>query len=135
MSFTWTQKVLFKHCDPAGIVFYPRYFEMINDCVEQFFESALHWPFEELHVDGAIPTVSSEVRFRAPSRHGDMLRFALSVAKLGDTSMVLDFTVHAGDELRLEGQSVLVRVGLDGKPKPWPDRVRAAAADNAKEAT
>ena len=36
MSFTLTQKVLFKHCDPAGIVFYPRYFEMINDCVEAF---------------------------------------------------------------------------------------------------
>ena len=134
MSWTASRLVEFQHCDANGIVFYPRYFEMINDCVEQFFESALHWPFEELHVDGAIPTVSSQVRFRAASRHGDMLRFALSVAKLGDTSMVLDFTVHAGDELRLEGQSVLVSVGLDGKPKPWPDRVHAAAADNAKEA-
>ncbi|MEL6103010.1 MAG: acyl-CoA thioesterase, partial [Pseudomonadota bacterium] len=28
MSFQFLQKVLFKHCDPAGIVFYPRYFEM-----------------------------------------------------------------------------------------------------------
>jgi acyl-CoA thioesterase FadM len=61
-----------------------------------------------------------------------MLRFDVKVAKLGGSSMVLEFTVHAGDELRLEGQSVLVRVGLDGKPKPWPDRVRAAA-DNLKE--
>jgi 4-hydroxybenzoyl-CoA thioesterase len=38
MLFSINQKVLFKHCDPAGIVFYPRYFEMINDCVEAFFD-------------------------------------------------------------------------------------------------
>lgn len=42
MLFTFTQKVLFKHCDPAGIVFYPRYFEIINDCIEAFFEQIDH---------------------------------------------------------------------------------------------
>ncbi|CPO21707.1 4-hydroxybenzoyl CoA thioesterase [Bordetella pertussis] len=29
-------EVRFRHCDPAGIVFYPRYFEMINDFVEEW---------------------------------------------------------------------------------------------------
>jgi 4-hydroxybenzoyl-CoA thioesterase len=38
MAFVMNQKVLFKHCDPAGVVFYPRYFEMINDCVEALFD-------------------------------------------------------------------------------------------------
>ena len=32
--FTAEMTVAFRHCDPAGIVFYPRYFEMINDFVE-----------------------------------------------------------------------------------------------------
>ena len=29
--------VRFQHCDPAGIVFYPRYFEMISQSVEEWF--------------------------------------------------------------------------------------------------
>ena len=36
MGFEFRQTIGFKHCDPAGIVFYPRYFEMFNDCVEAF---------------------------------------------------------------------------------------------------
>lgn len=36
MEFSYRQKVLFMHYDPAGIVFFPRYFEMMNDCVEAF---------------------------------------------------------------------------------------------------
>ena len=41
-AFTYEEKVLFRHCDPAGIVFFPRYFEMINDCVEYFFADTLN---------------------------------------------------------------------------------------------
>ena len=29
--------IRFRHCDAAGIVFYPRYFEMMNDLVEDWF--------------------------------------------------------------------------------------------------
>ena len=83
MSFTFTQKVLFRHCDPAGIVFYPRYFEMINDCVEAFFES-LNYPFYEMHKAGhGVPTAQIETRFIAPSRHGEVLDLQLNCHKLG----------------------------------------------------
>ena len=34
--FSFSQDIGFRHCDPAGIVFYPRYFEMMNDAVELF---------------------------------------------------------------------------------------------------
>ena len=55
--FHYTQKVMFKHCDPAGIVFYPRYFEMMNDVVESFFAECLGLPFERLLVTAGVPTV------------------------------------------------------------------------------
>ena len=38
-------EVRFRHCDPAGIVFYPRYFEMINDFVEEWFDKGMGLPF------------------------------------------------------------------------------------------
>ena len=34
-------EVGFRHCDPAGIVFYPRYAEMVNDTVEHWFKHGL----------------------------------------------------------------------------------------------
>jgi 4-hydroxybenzoyl-CoA thioesterase len=45
MHYQFFQKVLFKHCDPTGIVFYPRFFEMINDAVEAMFSDLLDRPF------------------------------------------------------------------------------------------
>ena len=35
--FRQSQDITFRQCDPAGIVFYPRYFEMMNDAIERFF--------------------------------------------------------------------------------------------------
>ncbi|GGE38266.1 hotdog family protein [Actibacterium pelagium] len=67
MHFTLHQKVLFKHCDPAGIVFYPRYFEMINDAVEAMFSNLLGWPYEDLLRDSAVPTAAFKVVFTTRS--------------------------------------------------------------------
>ena len=36
--------IRFQHCDPAGIVFYPRFFEFTNQVVEDWFEEELGLP-------------------------------------------------------------------------------------------
>lgn len=124
MSYCMAQKVLFKHCDPAGIVFYPRYFEMMNDCVEGFFADALDHPFEALHGAGAVPTAQIETRFIAPSRHGDQLMLALSVTRVGRSSLGLSITARCDGAPRFETAAVLVNVDQDGRPTRWPDPVR-----------
>lgn len=126
MCFTMTQKVLFKHCDPAGIVFYPRYFEMLNDCTEAFFDTGLGHPFETLHLTGGVPTAQIETAFKAPSRHGDVLQIELSCTRLGRTSLGLKFTGYCEQELRFEAASVLVYVDNSGKPQSWPTALRTA---------
>ena len=40
MPFTTTRKVRFEHCDPAGIVFYPRYFAMFDASTALLLERA-----------------------------------------------------------------------------------------------
>ena len=122
--FELHQKVLFKHCDPAGIVFYPRYFEMMNDCVEMWFDQALGWPFEKIHTGLGVPTAAISSRFAAPSRHGDHLVLRLAVMKLGKTSLTYQMTAHCGEELRFSTEATLVHVGPDGRPTPWPEEVR-----------
>ena len=125
MAFVFNQKVLFKHCDPARIVFYPRYFEMINDCVEAWFDERLGAPFEELHVyGGGVPTARIEAAFKAPSRHGDRLAIALHCLKIGRTSTDLSFEAKCGDELRFSAASTLVHIDNDGRPSRWPDPLR-----------
>ncbi|WP_170763663.1 acyl-CoA thioesterase [Ruegeria lacuscaerulensis] len=124
MPFEFHQKVLFKHCDPAGIVFFPRYFEMINDCVEAFFDQGLNAPFHDLHRVGAVPTAQIQTQFPAPSRHGDHLIFRLEIRKIGRSSADYTVTARCGDEMRLTASATLVHVGANGRPEAWPDDIR-----------
>ena len=73
MHFSCPRKVPFKHCDRVGIVVYPRCFEMINGAVELLLSDILGWPFETMHPDAGAPTVSFNVRFKQPCRHGNQL--------------------------------------------------------------
>ena len=122
--FTRPQKVLFKHCDPAGIVFYPRYFEMINDTVEAFFDEVLGWPFEEIHPQAAVPTAAFNVVFKAPCRHGDQLEFTLTVRTIGRTSLSLRIEAAGNGGIRLQADQTLVHTGSTGKPAAWPAKIR-----------
>jgi len=124
MVFRFPQKVLFKHCDPAGIVFYPRYFEMLNDAVEALFADVLLWPFEDIHPTGGVPTVAIDVVFKAPSRHGDQLILEIALKSLGRTSLGLQTTALAGDQVRFVANHTLVLVDGTGRPAPWPDAMR-----------
>jgi 4-hydroxybenzoyl-CoA thioesterase len=122
--FVLDQPILFKHCDPAGIVFYPRYFEMINDCVEAFFDGVLGWPFKDIHEDGAVPTAEIRTRFVAPSRLGDQLALGLEITRVGRTSCGIAITADCADERRFETELTLVNVNAGGRPAVWPERVR-----------
>jgi 4-hydroxybenzoyl-CoA thioesterase len=126
--FVYPMKVLFHHCDPAGIVFYPRYFEMINMVVEAWFDERLGLSFEAMHAQGAaVPTARIAIAFTAPSRHGDRLEFRLRPTRLGRTSLDLAIEAWAGDELRLEMTAAIVHVAKPAmRPAPWPEAVAAA---------
>jgi 4-hydroxybenzoyl-CoA thioesterase len=125
-TFSFPQKVLFKHCDPAGIVFYPRYFEMMNDCIEAFFSDALKSPWETLHIDAATPTVAIDTTFRSPSHHGDYLDIALAVLRVGNTSLGLRLHAQCNGHSRFEAAMTLVYVNRQGRPQQWPDTLRRA---------
>lgn len=134
MSFELTQKVMFKHCDPAGIVFYPRYFEMINDCVECFFADVLDWPFEDIHGQSGVPTAQINTRFAAPSRHGDKLILRLKISAISRRSMTFRLTAHCEEELRFATEATLVHINATGRAAPWPEWI-AQRLQDLKEPT
>jgi 4-hydroxybenzoyl-CoA thioesterase len=121
--------VRFGDCDPAGIVFYPRYLEIFNNIVEDWSRDGLQLSFPDLiskHGWG-LPTVHLDVDFTAPSRFGELLSAKLTVESVGSSSLNLEITLSGPDGgLRVRGRVVLVLI--DRKPHkaiPIPDDLRA----------
>jgi len=126
-AFRMQQEVRFQHCDPAAMVFYPRYFEMINLTIEEWFRAGLGWDFYRMHEidDRGIPTARIEVDFKAPSRLGDLLDWALTVKRVGTSSLDLEIAASCGDEVRLVCHSTLVQfVKSTGRPVGWAEDLK-----------
>ena len=125
MIYTRIMQVEFNHCDPAGIVFYPRYFEMTNSLVENFFAEVVGHSFcTMMDLGQGVPTARLEVNFKAPSRLGEKLQWGLTVVRVGGSSVNFGATAMAGDQVRLTADLTLVWVD-GGKPARWPDAMRA----------
>ncbi len=112
--FERLQRIPFAHCDPAGIVFYPKYFELFNGLVEDWITDELCIPYAELI--GArrvgLPMVRLETDFKAVSRIGDLVTLALSVQKVGGSSLTLRLVCRSGDEDRVSARQVIVTTDL-----------------------
>lgn len=126
ICFTSIQQVRFAHCDAAGIIFYPRAFELLNAAIEDWFDQGLGYAFASMH--GAhhrgIPTVDLHASFVRPLLLGEAARFDIRVLQAGTSSLKLDITASVGDEIRMRFQPVLVHMNLETKKSdPWPDQV------------
>lgn len=124
--------VRFGDCDPAGIVFYPRYFEMFNNLVEDWCAHGLGTSFRELHQERGLglPTAGIQTDFVAPSRLGDMLRAELQVEKLGGASLTVAIRLMGEDgAVRVRASLVLVLMDLNTmRATRIPDAMRARIA-------
>ena len=90
--------VRFSHCDPAGIVYFPRFFDLIHQAMEDWFTYGLGERFSDLVMQKGLgtPTVATQCDFISPARFGDALAIELSIARLGNASVELQFhaSVH-----------------------------------------
>jgi 4-hydroxybenzoyl-CoA thioesterase len=129
MIFRVTKIIRFAHCDPAGIVFYPRYAELCNEVVEDWFRDGLGVDFRALHEEHrlGIPTVRLEVEYLHPSTYGDSLDFSLGVRAIGTSSLTLALAAGAGGQERVRFLLKIVMVSGDTlRPTPidavWRDK-------------
>lgn len=121
--------VRFGHCDPAGIVFFPRYFELLNALVEDWFNDGLGVNYAELIGQRRIglPSVQLQTRFERVSRHGDVLTQRLWIERVGRSSLTLRISFDGPDGTRVAFGQVLVCTSLEShQSQPFPEDVRAA---------
>jgi len=120
--------VRFADCDAAGIVFYPRYLEMFNGLVENWFRDELQFSFTEIVTNRGwgLPTVHLEVDFVAPSRFDETLSATLTVRSVGTTSIGLEILFRGQDNgERVRGKVVLVLIDRAlQRAIPWPGELR-----------
>ena len=92
-AFTTERKIRFSHCDPAGIVYFVNFFDMVSGAVEDWFGEAIGFTFNEMHIQRRVgfPIVNTGCEFFKPCHLGDRLVLALTIAKLGRSS--IEFSV------------------------------------------
>lgn len=109
----------FGDCDPAGIVYYPRFFDIFHEAMEAWFRGALRYRYDRVILGDKIgfPTVHCAADFKIPAIMGDELGIEVRVPKIGRTSIHFDYQVRSADDpaapLRLRGESVSVVMDLD----------------------
>lgn len=129
-----TVRVEWGDCDPAGIVFYPRYFAMFDHSTVLLIEAALgakkHRLYETYRF-GGYPSVEAGARFLLPTRYGDDVEIETQITKLGRSSFSLQHRLSLDGALAVEGNETRVWVVRDpGRPggfrsQPMPPDVLA----------
>lgn len=112
--FECDKLIRFHHCDPAGIVFYPQYFVLFNELVEDWFNQALGVDFADFHVNQhlGVPMGSIECRFVSPSKVGEMMRLSLRVEHIGTSSMRFAVQAATGSQLRVQATLTVVLASM-----------------------
>jgi 4-hydroxybenzoyl-CoA thioesterase len=106
-------------CDPAQIVFYPRYYAYFDEGTQELFRDALgmakiKW-VKKFQMIG-IPLVETRAKFIIPSFYGDDIVLESRVIAFRRSSFDVEHKILKGDKVAVEGFETRVWAG------PNPER-------------
>jgi len=126
-----TVRIRWGDCDPAGIIFYPRYFEIFDAATAALFERSLgitKFEMFKAYEFAGWPLVQMHARFLKPTRFGDDVTVGSSV-KFGRSSFEVEHRLSLDGELCVECQEKRVWIVRDAaggiKSHPVPPAVLA----------
>lgn len=112
-------------CDPAGIVFFPRYFEMFDVSTNSLLEAAAGMNKAAIlrhYGILSIPLVETRAKFHASSSYGDRVRIESAFGEVRRSSFDITHKLMREDLLAVE--SVETRVWVGRHPED-PERRKA----------
>jgi 4-hydroxybenzoyl-CoA thioesterase len=127
LKFSRERLIRFSHCDPAGIVYFVNFFDMVGGVVEDWFREAVGLPFNEMHLERRVgfPIVNTGCEFFRPAHLGDTLKLELVIAQLGRSSIEFSVTGSVGGEDKFRARHKVALVSLDTfRALPIPDDMR-----------
>jgi 4-hydroxybenzoyl-CoA thioesterase len=107
-SFVYRRQLTIEwgHCDPAGIVFNPRFFEMFDANSWMLFETALGVKQQELTATYGIigiALVDARANFMKPAKFGDAIEIASRVKEFRRSSFEVEHLISIAGEIAVEG--------------------------------
>jgi 4-hydroxybenzoyl-CoA thioesterase len=112
-------------CDPAGIIFYPRYFEMFDTSTTVLIERALGMnkiDYLKAYAFAGHPLVETRARFKFPTRFGDEVSIESRLVECGRSSFKIEHRLTKGGALAVEGVETRVWVV---RPAGEPARLKS----------
>jgi len=93
-------------CDPAGIVYFPRFFEFFDACTNALFERAGFRKAEMLKHYGllGIPLIEAGAQFYVPAAFGETVVVETRIVEWGNSSFRVEHKMYKGDVLAAEGR-------------------------------
>ena len=122
------------HCDPAGIVYAPRFLEMFGESTIMLFEKALGVRKKDmLTAQGVVgyPMVDVSAKFMRPAAYGDDVVLEAAAPEFGNSSFTIRHRLRKGDTVCVEGIEKRVWTVRDAerpggmRAERVPDEVRA----------
>lgn len=122
-------RVEWSECDPAGIIFYPRYFEIFDASTTALFERALGMTkfemFKALPFAG-FPLVRTRAKFLKPTRFGDDVVVDTTIT-FGRASFEVEHRLSLDEEICVECEETRIWAVRDADggfaSRPVPDEV------------
>jgi 4-hydroxybenzoyl-CoA thioesterase len=118
VSHVLSVKVRWSEADPAGIVFYPRFFEWFDLSTEALFEAlGLPWPeiFPRYGIVG-VPIVESGARFVSPVRYGDQVTIQSTITDVRRKTFRVEHEISVGLTRCATGSEVRAWVSVPERP-------------------
>jgi 4-hydroxybenzoyl-CoA thioesterase len=110
-SNTRTTRIEWGDCDPAGIIYYVRYFEIFDVSTTMLFESAIGMKkIQYLKAYNFLghPVAETRAKFRMPTRFGDDVTIKTQVVAVGRSSIKLEHSLSLGATVAAEGAETRV---------------------------
>ena len=101
-----TTRIEWCDCDPAGIIFYPRYFEIFDTSTTALIERVLgmnKFAYLKAYDFAGHPVVETRARFRQPTRFGDDISIETKLIECGGSTLKLEHRISKGGALAVEG--------------------------------
>ena len=105
LTYTRTTRIEWGDCDPAGIVFYPRYFALFDSCTTALFSQALgmsKYQFTRHYKFAGYPMVDTRARFLKPTKFGDDVVVETTVTEFRRSSFDVRHRLTLDGELAVE---------------------------------
>lgn len=126
-AFIVMKKIRIQHCDAAGVVFTPQYFNLFAEVLEDWWEYGLGVSFKDListH-QRAIPLRKLDGEFLVFSRLGDSLEFRLTIQEIQNASVKICIKGYNSEVIRCYVNMKLVQVDLNSaRAIRWSDEWR-----------